>query len=81
MLNEFFAGFYLSIALVMYNDYTACLMLSMLQKFLNFSETKLLSASDINLCGIQYSANMNFTVAMRFSAHNASILFITGNLL
>ena len=37
-------------------------MLSLLQNFLNLSETKLVPASDIILCGIPYSANMTFVV-------------------
>ena len=48
-----------------YDDDTACLMLRLLQKLLNFSETKLLPASDINLHGIPYVANTVITVVMR----------------
>ena len=64
-----------------YNDDTAYSMFRLLQKLLNFSETKLLPASDINLHSIPYSANTIFTVVMRFSADNPCILFITRNLL
>ena len=64
-----------------YNDDTACSMLRLLQKLMNFSKTKkLLPASDINLHGIPYSANMIFTVMMRFSADNPSILICYDNL-
>ena len=47
-----------------YNDNTACSMLRLLQKFLNFSEMKLLPASVINLWGMPYSANNIFTAAI-----------------
>ena len=74
-INKSYAGFYLSAALVVLQNDAASSMLRVLQKLLNFSETKLLPASDINLAG------MIFTVAMRFSADNPSIVFITRNLL
>ena len=43
-------------------------MLRPLQKFLNFSEIKLLPASDTILQGMPYSPNMIFTAAIRLSA-------------
>ena len=64
-----------------YTDDTACLMLSLLQNFLNLSETKLVPASDIILHGIPYSANMTFVVVISLSVDSPSILFIIGNLL
>ena len=51
-------------------------MLRLLQKLLNLSETKLLPVSDINLHGTLYSADITFTVVIRLSADNPSILFI-----
>ena len=80
-LNEFDAGSDLSVTLVWYADDTVWSMLSLLQKLLNFSETKLVPVSDINLCSIPYSINMTFVVVVKLSVDNPSILFITGNLL
>ena len=48
-----------------YTDDTAYSMLKLLQNFLNLSETKLVPASDIILCGNPYSANMTFVVVIR----------------
>ena len=58
-------------------------MLMLLQKFLKFSEIKLLPASNINLQGMPYSTNMilNYYTAIRFSADNPSILFTPKDLL
>ena len=64
-----------------YADDTACFMFRLLQNLLNLSEMKFIPASDINLHGMPYSANMTFAVVMRFSVDKPSNLFITESLL
>ena len=56
-------------------------MLIDLQTCLNFSETKLVPASDISFCGIPYSVNIDDTALMRCSTDSPCSFLMIGNLL
>ena len=64
-----------------YDEDTACSIFKLLQKFLNFSEIKLLPTSDISLLGMPYSEITTLNVDIKLSAVSPSTFFITKNLL
>ena len=64
-----------------YANDIVCSMLIDLQKCLNFSETKLVPASDISFHGIPYSVNIDDTALMSYSADSPCSFLMIGNLL